>query len=66
MSNEFKFGHNLFGYTTLVRDGETFVALRGETEPELRVGMQVILCNLVAQQRSYFVPILQYCIDRPF
>jgi len=42
MSNEVEFGY-LFGYTTLVRDGDTFVALRGETAPELRVGMQVVL-----------------------
>jgi hypothetical protein len=43
MTDEVRFGHNLFGYTTLVRDGDTFVALTGETEPELRVGMQVVL-----------------------
>ena len=43
MSDKVKFGHSLFGYTTLLRDGETFVALTGEGEPELRLGMQVIL-----------------------
>ncbi len=43
MSNEVNFGSNLFGYTTLIRDGDTFVALRGETETELRIGMQIVL-----------------------
>lgn len=43
MGDTVTFGHNIFGYTTLVRDGDTFVALAGEAEPELRVGMEVVL-----------------------
>ena len=41
MSEEIIFGANLFGYTTLVREGNTFLALAGDGQPKLRVGMQV-------------------------
>jgi hypothetical protein len=43
MSEEVRFGHNIFGYTTLVREGDTFIALTGEGEQELRLGMTVVL-----------------------
>ena len=43
MSQELTFGHNLFGYTTLVREGTAFVALTGDGQQELRVGMTVVL-----------------------
>jgi hypothetical protein len=43
MSQEIRFGHNIFGYTTLVCEGDTFVALNGDGEQELRVGMTVVL-----------------------
>src|ERR1700694_4400449 len=43
MSQEVRFGHNIFGYTTLVREGDTFVALTGDGEQELRVDMMVVL-----------------------
>jgi hypothetical protein len=36
MSEEVRFGHNIFGYTTLVREGDIFIALTGEGEQELR------------------------------
>jgi TIR domain len=43
MSDELVFGQSLFGYTTLVRDGDTFVALKGEAERDQRIGMRVVL-----------------------
>jgi hypothetical protein len=43
MTEQVSFGHIIFGYTTLVREGDTFVALTGEGEQELRVGMTVVL-----------------------
>jgi hypothetical protein len=43
MSIDVRFGHSIFGYTTIVQEGNTFVALTGEGEPELRVGMEVVL-----------------------
>jgi CheY-like chemotaxis protein len=43
MAEEVKFGGSLFGYTTLVREGGAFVALIGEGEHALHVGMRVVL-----------------------
>jgi hypothetical protein len=43
MPEELTFGHNIFGYTTLVREGNRFVALVGAGQQELRVGMHVVL-----------------------
>lgn len=43
MSDTITFDDNVFGYTALVRERDTFVALTGEGKPELRVGMQVVL-----------------------
>jgi hypothetical protein len=43
MSEYVKFGHSIFGYTTLIQEGKRFTALTGEEEEELRVGMKVVL-----------------------
>jgi hypothetical protein len=50
MSEEIIFGDNLFGYTTLVREGNTFLALAGDGQPKLQVGMQV---TLLGDSRGY-------------
>ena len=50
MSEEIIFGDNLFGYTTLVRKGNTFVALAGDGQPKLQVGMRV---TLLGDSRGY-------------
>lgn len=50
MSEEIKFGHNIFGYTTLIRDGQSFVALTGEGVDDLRSGMTV---TLLGDSRGY-------------
>ncbi|HXJ47832.1 MAG TPA: hypothetical protein VNF91_01570, partial [Candidatus Acidoferrum sp.] len=43
MPEEMEFGHDIFGYTTLVRDNDVFVALTGRDVAQLRVGMKVVL-----------------------
>jgi len=43
MSREVRFGGSLFGYTSLLREDDSFVALTGDGEQELRVGMTVVL-----------------------
>jgi hypothetical protein len=43
MSQEVSLGADLFGYTTLIKEGDTFVGLTGEGEKELRIGMNVVL-----------------------
>jgi hypothetical protein len=43
MSDDFKFGGELFGYTTLVSDGRSFIGLSGDRVPDLRIGEQVVL-----------------------
>jgi len=42
LSDTFKFGCSVFGYTALVREGD-FVALTGDGEQKLQVGMKVVL-----------------------
>jgi hypothetical protein len=43
MSQELRFSENIFGYTALARDGDTFVALTGDGKQELRLGMTIVL-----------------------
>lgn len=43
MPEDVPLGHDLFGYTILVRDREEFIALKGDGVPDLRVGMSVVL-----------------------
>jgi hypothetical protein len=43
MTEKLRFGGVLFGYDTLVKAGENFVALQGDEVPELSIGMKVVL-----------------------
>jgi len=43
MINEIKLASNLFGYNTIVKDGDRIITLKGERITELDVGMDVVL-----------------------